>query len=35
MFWAIGMGDQLLQVDPGSETVLALLAPEDPESGSL
>jgi CubicO group peptidase (beta-lactamase class C family) len=35
MFWAIGMGDQLVQVDPGSETVLVRLAPEDPESGSF
>lgn len=35
MYWAIGLGDQLVQVDPGSETVLVRLAPEDPERGSF
>jgi len=33
MFWAVGMGDQVLQVDPGSQTVVVRLAPDDPDVG--
>lgn len=31
MFWAIGLGDQIVQVDPDSETVLVRMASDDPD----
>jgi CubicO group peptidase (beta-lactamase class C family) len=33
MFWAIGLGDQVVQVDPDSETVLVRMASDDPDAG--
>jgi hypothetical protein len=30
MFWALGLGNQLVQVDPGSQTVVVRLGPPEP-----
>jgi CubicO group peptidase (beta-lactamase class C family) len=32
MFWAIGLGNQIVQVDPGSDTVVVRLGPTDLQS---
>jgi CubicO group peptidase (beta-lactamase class C family) len=34
MFWAIGLGDQIVQVDPESETVVVRMASDDPADGA-
>jgi hypothetical protein len=31
MFWALGAGGQVVQVDPGSDTVVVRLGPPDPQ----
>jgi CubicO group peptidase (beta-lactamase class C family) len=34
MFWALGLGDQIIQMDPGSDTVVVRMGPAKPKAGS-
>jgi CubicO group peptidase (beta-lactamase class C family) len=33
-FWALGLGDQIIQMDPGSDTVVVRIGPAQPPEGS-